>query len=257
MRLTVIGCSGSFAGPASTASAYVVEAPCSDAGPGDRPFRLLVDLGSGALGALQRHFDPLEVDAVLISHLHADHFFDLSGYYVLRKYHPAGPQPKLPTWGPRKLRSRVARAYGLPLEPGMDEEFTFRRIKKKPFEVGPFTVTATRVDHPVEAFAFRIEHAGKALVYSGDTARCRALTELATGADLLLAEAAFRDGEENPPHVHMTGSDAASTAADAGVGQLVITHVPPWHDEQDALREAKRCWTGPVSLAAEGATYDL
>jgi ribonuclease BN (tRNA processing enzyme) len=257
MKLTVIGCSGSFAGPASSASSYVVEAPGDASSDGDRPFRLLIDLGSGALGALQRHFDPLTVDAVLISHLHADHFFDLSGYYVLRKYHPAGPQPKLPTWGPRALRSRVAGAYGLPLEPGMDEEFRFKRVKKKPFQVGPFTVTAKRVDHPVEAFAFRIEHDGKALVYSGDTAACPALTELAAGADLLLAEAAFRDGDDNPPHVHMTGSEAAATAKEAGVGRLVITHVPPWHDELDALREAEEVFAGPTSLAAEGATYDL
>lgn len=257
MRLTVIGCSGSYAGPASSASAYVVEAPCDGAADGERPFRILLDLGSGSLGSLQRYFDPLTVDAVLISHLHADHFFDLSGYYVLRKYHPAGPQPKLPTWGPRALRSRVARAYGLPLEPGMDEEFHFRRVKKKPFQVGPFMVTGARVDHPVEAFAFRIEHDGKALVYSGDTAACRPLTELARGADLLLAEAAFRDGDENPPHVHMTGSEAAATAAEAGVGRLVLTHVPPWHDEKDALREAAGIFCGPTYLAAEGATYDL
>ena len=248
MRLTVLGCSGTYPSADSPCSGYLVV---------HDGFRLVLDLGSGALGALQRHFDPLTVDAVLISHLHADHFFDLSGYYVLRKYHPAGPQPKLPTWGPRALRSRVARAYGLPLEPGMDGEFRFKRVKKKPFQVGPFTVTARRVDHPVEAFAFRLEHEGKALVYSGDTAACRALTELATGADLLLAEAAFRDGEDNPPHVHMTGSEAAATAAEAGVGRLVITHVPPWHDERDALREAEGVFAGPTSLAAEGATYDL
>ena len=254
MRLTVIGCSGSFAGPESTASAYVVEAPVEGC---DRPFRLLVDLGSGALGALQRHVDPLTIDAVLITHLHADHFFDLSGFYVLRKYHPGGPQAAIPIWGPRALRSRAARAYGLPREPGMDAEFRFRRVKKKPFEVGPFTVTPRRVDHPVEAFAYRIEHGGRSLVYSGDTAPCPALTGLARGADLLLAEAAFRDGDDNPPHVHMTGSDAGATAAEAGVGQLVITHVPPWHEGKTALREAAGVYTGPTTLAAEGATYDL
>ena len=139
----------------------------------------------------------------------------------------------------------------------MDGEFTFKRVKKKPFEVGPFTVTAARVDHPVEAFAFRIEHQGKSLVYSGDTAACRQLTELATGADLLLAEAAFRDGEDNPPHIHMTGSEAAATAVEAGVGRLVLTHVPPWHDELDALREAEGVFAGPTTLAAEGSTYEL
>jgi ribonuclease BN (tRNA processing enzyme) len=114
-----------------------------------------------------------------------------------------------------------------------------------------------RVDHPIEAYAYRIEHDGKALVYSGDTAACGPLTDLAQGADLLLAEAAFRDGEDNPPHIHMTGSQAAKTAVEAGVGRLVITHVPPWHDELDALREAEGVFDGPTSLAAEGATYDL
>src|SRR3712207_8294242 len=95
-----------------------------------------------------------------------------------------------------------------------------------------FPYTTLFRSHPIEAFAYRIEHDGKALVYSGDTAACLPLTELARGADLLLAEAAFRDGEDNPPHIHMTGSEAAATAAAAGVGRLVITHVPPWHDEQ-------------------------
>jgi ribonuclease BN (tRNA processing enzyme) len=252
MRLTVIGCSGSYPGPDSAASSYLIEAPVDGR---ERPFRLLVDLGSGALGALQRHVDPLTVDALLISHLHADHFFDLSGYYVLRKYHPAGPQPKIPVLGPRALKSRVARAYGLPLEPGMNDEFKFGRLPKSPVEVGPFTVTARRVDHPIEAYAFRIEHAGASLVYSGDTAECAALTDLAQDADLLLAEAAFRDDTANPPHVHMTGSEAAATARAAGVRRLVLTHIPPWHHKEDAVREAESAFEGPIELAGEGSVF--
>jgi ribonuclease BN (tRNA processing enzyme) len=255
VKLTVIGCSGSFAGPDSSASCYLVEAP--DAVDPSRTWRLLVDLGSGALGALQRHIDPLTVDGVLISHLHADHFFDISGYYVLRKYHPDGPQPPIPVWGPRGTKSRVARAYGLPLDPGMKEEFTFRRLRKDTFELGPFRVRARRMDHPIEAYGFRIESGGRSIAYSGDTARCRALTELATGADLLLAEAAFRDGVVNPPHIHMTGSDAACTAQQAGVGMLVLTHIPPWHDKELAVQEAQGLYDGPVRLASEGATYQL
>ena len=91
MRLTVIGCSGSYPGPDSAASCYLVEAPHAG-----RTWRILLDLGSGALGTLQRYLDPLDVDAVFISHLHPDHFFDISGYYVLRKYHPTGAQSPIP-----------------------------------------------------------------------------------------------------------------------------------------------------------------
>ena len=253
MKLTVIGCSGSYAGPDSSASCYLVEAPDEDG----NTFRLVVDLGSGALGALHRHVDPLLVDALLISHLHADHFFDLSGYYVMRKYHPTGPAPRIPVHGPRGIKSRVARAYGLPLDPGMNDEFAFKRLRRGTFEIGPFTVTARRVLHPIEAFAFRIEHDGKVLVYSGDTAVCDALVEIAQGADVFLAEAAFRDDADNPPGVHMTGSEAAGVARDAGCSTLVLTHVPPWHDKRDALREAEGVFLGPISLAAEGSSYSI
>lgn len=256
MRLTVVGCSGSFPGPESAASCYLLEAP-DDEDP-ERTWRIILDLGSGALGALQRHVDPLAIDAVFISHLHADHFFDISGYYVLRKYHPAGPQPKIPVWGPRGIRGRVARAYGLPLDPGMNDEFTFRRLRRRSeVVVGPFTVTPRRVDHPLEAYGLRVECGGSSVVYSGDTARCRALVELAEGADLLLAEAAFREGVKNPPHIHMTGADAAMVAQDAGVGLLVLTHIAPWHTRDEALGEVDGKYAGPVTVAVEGATFDL
>ncbi len=255
MKVTVIGCSGSFAGPDSSASCYLLEAEDTEQ-PG-RTWRILLDLGSGALGALQRHADPLSIDAVLISHLHADHFFDISGYYVLRKYHPKGAQPRIPVWGPRGTKRRLALAYGLPRDPGMTEEFVFERLRQDDTRIGPFTVTARRMDHPVEAYAFRVECGGGVLVYSGDTARCQPLVELARDADLLLAEAAFREGQHNPPHIHMTGSDAGRVAAEAGVSRLVLTHIPPWHDKHDALREAAGCYDGPVELAAEGSTYQL
>lgn len=256
MKVTVVGCSGSYAGPDSSASCYLVEA--DDVDDPSRTWRLLLDLGSGALGALHRYTDPLTIDGLVISHLHADHFFDISGYYVLRKYHPSGCQPRIPVWGPRGTKSRVAHAYGLPLDPGMNEEFKFRRIsRKKPMQVGPFTVTASRMDHPIEAYGLRVECDGKVLAYSGDTAPCDALVEIAEGADLLLAEAAFRDDCDNPPNIHMTGSEAAATAQEAGAKLLVLTHIPPWHEKRLATDEAKGHFEGRIVLAAEGAQYEV
>ena len=253
MRLTVVGCSGSFPGPDSPASSYLVEADA-----GGRTWRILLDLGSGALGRLQAVTDPLAVDAVFLSHLHPDHWFDMSGYYVLRKYHPAGPQPRIPVYGPNGTAEQMARSYGLPENPGMSEEFDVRRYDGDgPVTVGPFTVEVTRVKHPVEAYAIKVSEGRRSLVYSGDTGFCEALVELARDTDLLLAEASFREGDDNPPDLHMTGREAAETAVRAGARRLVLTHVPPWHERESALAEAVPVYDGPLELARCGATYHL
>jgi ribonuclease BN (tRNA processing enzyme) len=251
MRLTVIGCSGSFPGPDSPASCYLLEQEHEG-----RTWRVLMDLGSGAFGALQRYVDALDIDAVLLSHLHADHCLDLCGFYVMRKYHPDGPQPRLRVHGPRDTAGRMARAYDLPEDPGMTQEFDFRGYDGV-VEVGPFRVEAVPVVHPVEAYGLRVTCAGRTLAYTGDTGLCDALGRLAEGADLLLAEASFRDGDQNPPDIHLTGADGGRVAARARVGRLVLTHVPPWFDKQALLAEARSMWDGPADLATPGAVYDL
>jgi ribonuclease BN (tRNA processing enzyme) len=81
MKLTVVGCSGSLSGPDSPASSYLVQAPYEN-----RTFSLLLDCGPGAMGALYRYLDPREIDAIGLSHLHADHCLDLTGYHVAACY---------------------------------------------------------------------------------------------------------------------------------------------------------------------------
>ncbi|MDP3894513.1 MBL fold metallo-hydrolase [Nocardioides sp.] len=251
MRLTVIGCAGSYPGPDSPASCYLLESEHEG-----RTWRILLDLGNGALGALHRHADPLAIDAVLLSHLHADHCLDLCGYYVLRKYHPTGHQPRIPVWGPEGTADRMARAYDLPIDPGMHEEFDFREYDGT-VRVGPFEVTAIPVLHPVTAFALRVEADGRTLAFSGDTAACEGLDRAAAGVDLLLAEAAFMEGVANPPDIHLTGKEAGETAARAGARCLVLTHIPAWHDPQVALAEAKQVYDGPIELAVCGAVHEV
>jgi ribonuclease BN (tRNA processing enzyme) len=252
MRLTIVGCSGSFPGPESPASCYLVEAPYDG-----RTFRLLLDLGSGSLGALQRHADLDEIDAVALSHLHPDHCMDLCGYYVVRKYHPTGARPRLAVYGPEGTSERMARAYDLPRDQGMDEQFAFATYPETSFEVGPFTLDVMRVDHPVPAYAIRVTHDGRSLVYSGDTGQCTALDEIAKGCDVFLCEASFMEGAVNPPGLHLTGREAAETAERAGVGRLLLTHVPPWHQPDAVLTDAVPHFDGPVSLVSSGSSYDI
>jgi ribonuclease BN (tRNA processing enzyme) len=152
----------------------------------------------------------------------------------------------------------MARAYDLPEDPGMSLEFDFRTwAPGEPARIGPFTVQAIRVEHPVEAYGLRVSADGKLLAYTGDTGRCPQLEAVARGADLLLAEASFQDGAANPPGIHLTGADCGRLAGEAGVRRLVVTHVPPWHDPKQMLAAAQEVWAGPAELAVSGATYDL
>jgi len=221
-----------------------------------RTWRLLLDLGSGAFGPLQRYADPRGIDALFISHLHADHFYDISGYYVVRTWHPEGEMPPLPTWGPAGMKRQIAAGYGLEVHPGMDSAFDVRVYDGQPITVGPFTVRTAPLKHPIQSFGFRVEAGGSTLVYSGDTGPCDELVELSRGAHLLLCEAAFRaDRPDNPPDLHLTGKDAGHTAKAAGVAQLVLTHIPPWHHRQRALDEASSVFDGLIDLASPGAVY--
>jgi ribonuclease BN (tRNA processing enzyme) len=248
VRLTVIGCSGSFPGPDSPASCYLIEAD---------GFRLLLDLGNGALGALQRHAGMYDIDAVCLSHLHADHCLDLCSYCVARIYSPDGAQPRIPVYGPAGTQQRMDQAFGLHEHRGMAEAFDFVTLTPGPRQIGPLRVTLATMNHPVETFGFRIEHLGRVIAYSADTGPTEALAELARGADLLLCEASFLDEPGLPEDVHLTGRQAGEYAAAGGVGHLVLTHLVPWNDREQSLREAASVYSGPLSLAASGRVIDL
>ena len=103
----------------------------------------------------------------------------------------------------------------------------------------------------------RVEHGDRSLVYSGDSGPCDQLVDLAASADLFLCEASFRDGDDNPPDVHLTGREAGLLAARASVDRLVVTHVPPWHDPAQARTEARASYDGAVELARSGASYEI
>ena len=189
MRLTIVGCSGSFAGPRSPASCYLVQAEHEG-----RSWNLVLDLGNGALGALQRHLDPMAIDAVMLSHLHSDHCLDLCGLYVMQKYSPdPASHSRIPVHGPRRTGERMARAHDVTSPDSMESEFDFRELAEgEVLRIGPFSVTPQLVNHPGEAYGFRVEADGKVLAYTGDTDTCAALELLCHNADLVLAEVVAR-----------------------------------------------------------------
>ena len=252
MRLTVLGCSGSVPGPESPASGYLLRA-------GDTS--VVLDLGNGTLGALQRHLDPFTLDGLVLSHLHPDHCADVCALTVYLRYHPnPTPHGRLPLYGPADAAERLAAAYAPNAQEravtDLSDLYDFRSYRETA-RIGPLELRAAPVDHPCEAYALRLHHAGRTLVYSGDTGPCRQLVELATGADVLLVEASWPDHPDNPPGVHLSGKQAGEAAVAAGVSRLLITHVPPWTDPEQVLTEAKVAFGGPAELVRPGTTYQI
>jgi len=244
MRLTVIGCSGSHPAPDSACSSYLVE---------HEGFRLVLDLGNGALGELQRHIDPRDIDALFLSHLHGDHWLDLVPLAHVRRHHPDGRvPPPLPVHAPSPERGRITGAFG---GASLDDVFTFRSPADT--ELGPFAISLIRTLHPVETHAVRVEAAARTLVYTADTGWFPELAAFAQGADLLLAEAGFVDGADNPSGLHLTATQAGELAKAANVARLVVTHVAPWHDAEVQAQKAAAAFGGPTDLARRGATFDV
>ena len=248
MRLTVLGCAGSFPGPESACSAYLVEAD---------GFRVLLDFGSGSLSALQRYAGLHRVDAIILSHLHCDHILDAVSYVVVRRYAPDGPHPVLPVYAPAGAPDRLAAAYGQG-DDGIDDVYQFYALQPGTFPIGPFTVTVDRVNHPVETYGVRLEHGGRSLCYSSDTAPCDALLRLAERADVFLCEASYLDDVDNPPDLHLTGREAGEAATKAEVGRLLLTHlVPAWGSEALTVEAAASSWSGPLEVVRPGASYEI
>ena len=247
MKLTVVGCSGSGPGPDSPASCYLVE---------HEGFRLVVDLGSGSFGALQRVLAPAAGGAGFLVPPHADHCLDVAPRVVWHRYSGKSPGALGPLYAPVGAERRLALAYDGDGE-GLQDVFDFVPVGPGALHLGPFEVELARTAHPIECYAIRLTAGGRSLVYTGDTGPCDRVVELARGADVLLAEAAHPDSDpDQPPSLHLTGRQAGEHAAAAGVGRLLLTHVPAWVDRIGQLVAASSVFP-ETELVHQGAVYQL
>lgn len=248
MKLTVVGSAGSFPNSDSAASCYLLE---------HDGYAILLDLGSGSLGPLQRYRALDRIDGIAISHLHIDHCADLGSMHVARRYNPNGALPPIPVLGPAGISDRMSSLYGLAPGEDMSAEFEFREYAGQPFTIGPFTITAFQVVHCITAFAIKVEAGGRTLIYSGDTDVCPELIDAAIGADLALFEASYLSTNDNAPGIHMTGRDAGAAAKKADVPRLVLTHLVAWTDNEAVVAEATEEFSAEVQVAAPGLVIDI
>lgn len=242
LSLTVLGCATPYPSADNPCSGYLVS---------NEDTRVWMDAGTGTLGPLQHHTRLQDLDAIWISHLHADHSADLlTAYYAL--LYADISRPPIPLYGPPGIADRLAGFLtNGPERSPVESAFSVTELHDG-FEVavGSMRLTTAAVSHGIPAFAVRVE-ADRSLTYSGDTAPCAGLIELARGTDVLLCEA--ESAAESP--VHHTPEDAGETAAAAGAARLVVTHVGRFLTPEEAIARARSRYDGPVDYAAPGTTF--
>jgi ribonuclease BN (tRNA processing enzyme) len=265
MQLTVIG-----SGPAytnrrgSVGASYLVRAAGG---------ALLLDLGQGAFPNLFASIDPAQLDAVLVTHLHPDHFVDLVPlrHYLKFEFEPARSTVVV---GPAALSARLDGLHGV--EDWAGPALRFEALSEGVRRIGPFALEARRVTHDTESYAVRVAVAAggdpgphgegggataaaattsPGLVYSGDCGRADDLVPLIRPGDTLLAEASFGAGPMPVADMHLTSADAARAATAGGAARLLLTHVQSGYSRADALAAAQAAFAGPVRFVVEGDEF--
>ena len=255
LHLTVLGSASPYPSADNPCSGYLVS---------HRGTRIWVDAGSGTLGPLQQHVSLADLDAVWISHLHADHCADLLTAYYGLLFADVQRSAPLPLFAPAGTADRLAgfltnsssthTAQRSPVE----SAFQIRELYDgHQADAGTLRLTSRAVEHGMPAFALRVEADGSSLVYSGDSAPCQALTQLAGGCDALLCEADSAGGPLDGEKVHHTPEDAAATALASGAGRLLLTHVGPFLSPAEAVQRAADRYDGAVDYAAPGSSFTV
>jgi len=252
VKITVLGKSPAWQDPGGACSGYLVE---------EEDCCLLLDCGNGVFGKLREQRDHEQVDAVVVSHLHSDHCFDLIPYAYALSYSPRArelpnPRPTLyaPPGGQEAFRT-VTGTWGLPEL----VEQAFCLIEYAPdtvVDLGPLQVRFHEVPHFIRTFAVQVTSAAGTFTFGADCCPNDALVEFARGTDLLMLEATLEHPEPGN-RGHLTAAEAGAHARRAGAGRLVLTHFEAGDHAERSRADAAAEFDGPVELAAEGAVYTI
>jgi ribonuclease BN (tRNA processing enzyme) len=264
VRVTVLGKSPSWQDAGGACSGYLIE----EAGT-----TLLLDCGNGVFAKLRERLDYTELDAVLISHLHADHFLDLVPYAYALTYAPRQQPVPVPPWpgtdhparprliaprGAREMFRRIVGSWGQ--EDLVESAFAIEEFERNDeVAVGPLRTRFREVPHWVTTFAIdvRSRDGGGRLTYSADCSPNDALVEIAHGTDLLLVEATLPRPERTGKRGHLTPTEAGDHARRAGAKRVVLTHISDELDQTWARTQGADAFGGRVELAREGAVYEV
>lgn len=241
MKLTVLGFWGGYPGSNEASSAYLLEKD---------DFALVIDFGSGALSKLQQYKKVDEMDAVLLSHYHADHVADIGvlQHAVLIQSMIQKKECMLPIYGHME---DVASFHDLT----DDNTKAVAYHPNETIKIGPFHIRFLRTKHSVPCYGMRITDGTNTLVYTADTAYFDEWKTFAKDADVLLSECNFYAGMDARAAGHLSSTEVAEIASGANVGEVILTHLPHFGDLAQLVAEVKEYYMGEVRLAHEGLVW--
>ena len=251
VELTVLGKSPAMPDAGGANSGYLVT---------HGGFTLLLDCGGGVFSKLRAYADPAAVDAVLISHLHADHMLDLLPFSFALGAGLIGSQRQPPLWGPPGAAAAfTAYAEAVGMADQINDAFWVREYDpERELKLGPITISFCKVPHYIPSWAcdLRAPH-GRRLTFGGDCGPNDKLVELARETDLLMLEATEGTGPHPGGGVrgHLTAAEAGAIAQYAGARRLLLTHYSDQLDAEELRQAAQRIYRGPIELAVEQAHY--
>jgi ribonuclease BN (tRNA processing enzyme) len=242
LSVTILGCSGSFPGPGRATSGYLVQSDSTN---------LWLDAGVGTFAELQQHIEPPDLDAIVLTHAHVDHWIDIAPAHTALAHF--FERPPLAVFGTEETREL---AKPLVLRSG-DETYAWTTIDASSrLTIGDMTLRFARTDHPPETLAVRVDCDGRSLAYSADTGSRWSLAELGDDIDLALVEVGL-PADRQDAFPHLTGAQAGELARAAGVARLVITHMAPGTDPEQQRRDAEVAFGEPVTAATPHARYEV
>lgn len=264
MKITVLGKSPSWQDAGGACSGYLIQT---------EGVNVLLDCGNGVFAKLREHIDYVDLDAVLISHLHADHWLDLVPYSYALTYSPRQQPVPVHIWegtdnparprliappGAIEMFRRVVGAWG------NDDliENAFEITEYAPGEtvdLGELTATFEEVPHFMQTFAVDLKNKvrGGRITYGADCRPGDEIVEIARDTDLLFVEATLPRPERTGIRGHMTPGEAGEHARHAGAKKVVLTHISDELGDDWAKTEAEETFQGPVEIAREGASYEV
>lgn len=239
MELTVLGVDGSWPGPNGATSGYLIS---------HEGFHVWMDAGFGTIGRLQEHVALTDLGAVLLSHGHRDHVVDLYALFASRRFGRT-PARDLPVFALPGIRDNMGQLVSERSGDAWSTTFDWHDLRAgESVRIGPFEARAFGMVHFGPSLGFRISADGAVLAYTGDTGPTEDVVDLARGADVLLAEASWQDGERQHDK-HLTARDCGRYASEAGAGSLILTHLEPGRDPSVSLAQAADEFDGRIVLA--------
>lgn len=264
MRVTVLGKSPSWQDAGGACSGYLIQTG---------EVNVLLDCGSGVFAKLRQHVDYVDLDAALISHLHADHWLDLVPYSYALTYAPKQQPVPVHTWegtddparprlivppGATETFHRVVGSWGN--DDLIDNAFEIEEYGPgDTVEVGDVRATFQEVPHFMQTFAVDVRSADgeSRFTYGADCSPGDEVVEIARDTELLFIEATLPRPERTGMRGHLTPGEAGDHAKRAGAKRVVLTHISDELGDDWAKGEAEKTFGGEVDVASDGAVYEV